>query len=326
MRPKGRRGAGSVRDKSPSESLRGGEPGAGEEAAEDPRVDPVREALATTWWGANPWRRYLRLLAVVGPALVLGRVAAVTDFSRVDSWLILSSLDLGQWLQILTGSFVAWHPWSLLVAVTGLAAFGSWSFTEAVFALGVQELRRGSPVTISHYGQLGALAASAFLPLLGAVVAQWALPRSLSWIPALGAVAGWLAASERFTDGYRLARQEFASRKIGKNGGGVLGDLIPYVSSLRLRVRAGLLEKAVSWLISLGIVATLAVIGLIAVSRTPWVPEACITYQVDGKAVQVEGFLLVEGQSRDVVLRAADREVVLVAGVSEVRVQREGSC
>lgn len=295
-------------------------------SSDEPRVDPLSEALATTWWGPDPWRRYLRLLAFLGPALLLERVAAVTNFSRTDSWVIINSLDLGQWLQVLTGSFVAWHPWSLMVLATGLATFGAWSFTTASFAVGVQELRRGSAVVIADYGQLGAFAATAFVPLLVALVASGMLPRPLALVPLLGVFAGWLTASERLTDAYRLARQEYASRKMGRDRGGSLGDLFPYVSSLRLRVRAGLLEKVVSWLFLLGMVATVVVVGLVVTSRTPWVPEACITYDSGGGTVRVDGYLLVEGQSRDVVLRADDRKVFLSAGVTDVSVKSQHNC
>lgn len=67
-------------------------------------------------WGLRPWRRLALLTPLLLPAALLLRVGNTVDWQAHDAWLIVTTLDLGNWLQVATGSFYAWLPVSGYVA------------------------------------------------------------------------------------------------------------------------------------------------------------------------------------------------------------------
>lgn len=275
-------------------------------------ADLVQESLANTWWGDQPWRRYVRLLALIGPMLVVERVAAVTNFSRTQAWPILVSLDLANWLQIVTGSFVAWFPWSLAFIATVVAAFGTWAGVQTIYATGIVEIERRKPVMIATYSHFGLIVAAMILPLAAAgLLASW-LPRPLWVVPAIGAAGGWFLISESLSDEYRVARIEFVGRKHMEGRATVADKYQARLAGLHLRVSSKAREDLSSLLILIAGLAALASLGWMLNNRTPWVPEECIVYGKEGQQTMFRGYLLIEGNQTDLVLRAGDRVVLSI--------------
>lgn len=287
--------------------------GSEEADSRDPRgreADLLRDAMAHTWWGAEPWRRYVRLLALIGPALVVERVLAITDFSRTNAWPILVSLDLGNWLQIVTGSFVAWFPWSLAGVATVIATFATWAGVQTGYASTLVELEHGRPVMVATYRQVGLVFATMLLPLGVAAALLAPLPRPFSIPPILGAAGAWFLVSESLPDDYRIAKIDLVGRRIAE-GRATYGDLIlALIAGVHVRLPIKWREKAASLLIFIAILGVFAGLWLMVTSRTPWVPSECIVYGRQGQQTTFRGYLLIEGNRTSLILRASDRVVL----------------
>jgi hypothetical protein len=304
-------------------STSGSEEGSSGEAREH-AADLVREALAHTWWGTQPWRRYVRLLALIGPALVIERVAAVTNFSRANAWPILVALDLGNWLQIITGSFIAWFPWSLACIATVMAAVGTWTAFQAGYAGTIVELEHGRPVMVATYGQVGSMVAAMLVPVVAAAALVGPLPSPLWALPAIAAAGAWFLVSESLPDEYRMAKIEFVRRSFDEGGPVYLGELFQAIAA-GLHVRVPLKWRSVlaSLLIPVAFIGVIFGLWRMLTDRTPWVPQECIAYGPKGQESAFKGYLLVEGDHTDTVLRASDR---VVLSLPAALVSRNAKC
>jgi hypothetical protein len=285
-------------------------------------VDLVRASLSATWWGPNPWRRYLPLLAALGPALVVERVAAVTNYSHGDAWPILVALDFSHWLQILVGSFVAWYPSSLLLTASVTGVFAGWAVSQTMYASSLTEMRHDKPILVKNYSQLTALLAAVALPAAAMLLTTWMLPRELALLVLLPVVIGWFLVSSLYPDDLRVVRLEFLCRKRrrGKLQNGEAIVAISTATSLRIPPRAR--QWLASWLVFAVYLMIPASLLWASTSRLPWVPRECIVYTDTGGGGGHDafwGFVLLEGIQTDLVLRDVDRRVLTLRAAAVLR-------
>jgi hypothetical protein len=273
-------------------------------------TDPLQEALARTWWGERPWQRYVRLLPLVAPALVIDRVAAVTNFSRANAWPVLVSLDLGNWLQIVTGSFVAWFPWSLACVATAVTTFAVWAAVQTGYGTTIIELERRQPVMIVTIRDYALMLAAFAVPLLVIFALIGPLPRPFLVLPAAGAAGAWLLVSEQLPDEYRLAVIEHIRQKRAEGRATLVDIFQAYAANLHVRFPPKWRQILVSLLVLVASAGVVFGLWRMLTDRTPWVPQECIVYSAKCQQSSFNGYLLIEGYQTDVVLRASDRVVL----------------
>lgn len=161
-------------------------------------IAAFRNAMDQWGWGRTPWRRLSLLIPLLIPAALLVRVGAVLDWRLHDTWLVVTAMDLGNWLQVAVGSFFAWLPSSgyaamfllvLLIPVTVRAWLGMRAASR----------ERGRPVAVYSVADLGGfLVVAAPLLLLvwiGALYASagdWRGIAIAAGVAVTGTMLGWL--------------------------------------------------------------------------------------------------------------------------------------
>ena len=286
-------------------------------------TDPLREALARTWWGARPWHRYVRLLVLIGPALVVERVAAVTDFSRENAWPVLVALDLGNWLQIVTGSFMAWFPWSLAYVTTVVATVATWAAVQTVYATAMVQLERQQPVMVATYGHVGLVAATLGVPFGATFLLMTSLPGFLFILPAIGIAGAWFVVSESLPDQYRMAKIDLVNRRLSEGRATYDEVFLALVAGFHMRFPRRWRQSLASLLILVALVGAGLALWRVLTDRTPWVPQECIVYAANEQPSKFKGYLLIEGNQTDLVLRASDR---VVLSLPAALVSRSSAC
>jgi hypothetical protein len=163
---------------------------------------------------------------------------------------------------------------------------------------------------VATYRHLGLVFATFMVPLGVAVALMAPLP-SLLWIlPVMGAAGAWFLVSESLPDEYRIAKIELVGRRITEGRATYADVILAFIAGVHLRLPIKWRGKAASLLIFIAILGVLIGLWLIVTSRTPWVPSECIVYGRQGQQSTFRGYVLIEGNRTDLILRASDRVVL----------------
>lgn len=162
-----------------------------------------RRALEEWGWGRHPWRRLKFMLGAVVPSLLVLRVCSVAHWRVDDSWLIVTHLDLGNWLHVIVGSFYGWLPYSGYAVAFSTVFFIPSSF-GFFYASNRAERERGRRFLLYTVNDLGALILL-FCPfiLLGVMAIFYGIFRDVDGAIvvcgtlAVGILLGWLKAKSR---------------------------------------------------------------------------------------------------------------------------------
>lgn len=115
-----------------------------------------RHALEKWGWGRRPWHRLKFMVGAVVPSLLVLRVCSVAHWRIDDSWLIVTHLDLGNWLHVVVGSFYGWLPYSGYVVAFSTVFFIPSSY-RFFYASSRAERERGRRFLLHTVDDMGAL-------------------------------------------------------------------------------------------------------------------------------------------------------------------------